>query len=77
VTRGRLLSCATLNTDELVDLLRSHILDNRERFEKHLELFDDWNDAKGNRRGFREEEGKKRMTVRDMLLKLARSAWKL
>jgi len=28
----------------LVDLLRSHILDNRERFEKHLELFDDWND---------------------------------
>jgi hypothetical protein len=33
-----------IDTHDLVDLLRSHILDNRERFEKHLELFDDWND---------------------------------
>ena len=31
-----------VTTEELVDLLRSHILDNRERFENHLELWDDW-----------------------------------
>ena len=33
-----------IDTYDLVDLLRGHILPNRERLVKHVELFDDWND---------------------------------
>ena len=37
-----IIELCDVTTEELVDLLRSHILDNRERFNNHLELWDDW-----------------------------------
>lgn len=37
-----IIELSNVTTEELVDLLRSHILDNRERFDNHLELWDDW-----------------------------------
>lgn len=37
-----IIELCNVTTEELVDLLRSHILDNRERFNNHLELWDDW-----------------------------------
>jgi len=37
-----IIELSNVTTEELVDLLRSHILDNRERFDNHLSLWDDW-----------------------------------
>lgn len=36
-----IIELCNVTTEELVDLLRGHILDNRERFNNHIELWED------------------------------------